>query len=352
MEGSLKDILILFMLIVVYFLPYFLIFKLIKLSAGALGKIQGALDSAGKWTNDRGPIKSFKENAQKSAQTKRKNKNLETIGNQTSIINSDANKVRKGYARLRRGVARSAIGTFGATGAYAEQLQGSEDRELMKDAKDTLNARLEGLDGGQQAQALRTILNDSNTTPQLQRQAIARAVQLGEVGLLQDYRNNPANYRTFQTAMSTDGQFSALDAMAPYLTRADSTTTAASASQQLEQSLKNFGSLKMGGIRERGVASNQQQLDTIAELQRRTTSIDTNTGAAVIEDRRFVTAAINQFAQREDLGQLDPNLLALFHNVTFSDGRTAADVIQSGGNLKVTLDPSTGATNVVTSDTV
>ena len=39
-----NDFLILIMMIAVYFLPYFLIFKLIKLSTGALGKIQGALD--------------------------------------------------------------------------------------------------------------------------------------------------------------------------------------------------------------------------------------------------------------------------------------------------------------------
>lgn len=130
-----NDFIALLMIIVVYFLPYFLIFKLIKFSSGALGKIQGALDGVGKWGRERGAVKSFQENARKSVDVNRKNKHLETIGAQAAIINSDKNAARKGYARIRRGLARSSIGTLGATGAYGRQMAGQEREATLKNSR-------------------------------------------------------------------------------------------------------------------------------------------------------------------------------------------------------------------------
>ena len=47
-----NDFIALIMIIVVYFLPYFFIFTLIKLSAGSLGKLQAGLDKAGQVVKD------------------------------------------------------------------------------------------------------------------------------------------------------------------------------------------------------------------------------------------------------------------------------------------------------------
>ena len=67
-----NDFIALIMIIVVYFLPYFFIFTLIKLSAGSLSKIQAGLDKAGQMTKDSGRLKSLRENAGKSAAESRK----------------------------------------------------------------------------------------------------------------------------------------------------------------------------------------------------------------------------------------------------------------------------------------
>lgn len=123
------------MIIVVYFLPYFFIFTLIKLSAGSLGKIQAGLDKAGQVVKDSGRVKSFRENAKKSGAESRKQKNLDKIARYNTTLQGDDGSYKKTMARLGRANARSSLGTLGASGAFGRQLAGQEREGALKNSK-------------------------------------------------------------------------------------------------------------------------------------------------------------------------------------------------------------------------
>jgi hypothetical protein len=134
-----NDFIALIMIIVVYFLPYFFIFTLIKLSAGSLGKIQAGLDSINaeqsQVVKDSGRVKSFRENAKKSGAESRKQKNLDKIARYNTTLQGDDGSYKKTMARLGRANARSSLGTLGASGAFGRQLAGQEREGALKNSK-------------------------------------------------------------------------------------------------------------------------------------------------------------------------------------------------------------------------
>ncbi len=119
-----NDFIALIMIIVVYFLPYFFIFTLIKLSAGSLGKIQAGLDKASQMTKDSGRVKSLKDRAKEDAQTRRQSKATDKLNNANAILSDDgASKFSRLRARTSRNVARSTLGQLGTTGRMAQRLE-------------------------------------------------------------------------------------------------------------------------------------------------------------------------------------------------------------------------------------
>ena len=333
----------------------FLIFKIIKLSTGALGKLQGGLDWAQNKARDAGPIKSFRDNTKKSRDFASQNR---------ARVRASSSVGKNPYKWLQRTGARSTLGTLGASGGYASVARQEEAEGAMKNAKLAHQDAIKGMGFGDIKQLDQEIL-DANVgdevrgmrvTSEMQRVALASAAGNKDVDTIKKFasRGEQQSRKTYDTFVGEDGGFAALDPIAPHLSRTESgkITKSSNAGDELTVSLKNFATLK-GDL----VGDDKYKLDSsgrkIVGADGNFVKNDYSAGQKSVVDKLATRSAeeqaiaINQFATRDDLHEMSADAIALMG--TIGGNGEAAKVIASNGNLKLITDPH-GNLKAVASD--
>lgn len=176
-----NDFFVLLMMMLVFFLPYFFIFTIIKMSTGALGKIQGGLDSLGnkaKGTGYFGIKDRQKEKKEQSAWAF--NKNMRKAAREKSAA--------KKQAEIIGGTRGSRLTKFGTTyglgetektlaEANAEQQLHKIEEEEKNAQKVLLEVQMKGLTYQEQQKELLKVIDDASKSHSEREAAISLMVQ-------------------------------------------------------------------------------------------------------------------------------------------------------------------------------
>lgn len=125
--SGIRNIVLLIGVIVAYFIPYFLIFKLLKFSGGALGKIQGAIDNVRGGVNKNEALQGWRNKQKESGKVysdERARRRTENARSEIASLEGKPgfrNRMRRTRASLQQNAAQGQLGTSGYFGEAQER---------------------------------------------------------------------------------------------------------------------------------------------------------------------------------------------------------------------------------------
>lgn len=114
---------------ILYFLPYFFLFKLLKLSGGALSKLQGALDGAGKTIREKGPMKALGEKVKADTEQTKEFKKDEAF---KRLAKGESSRFRNVMDKTATGTSPMLASGKAARGAQKRRDQQAEQKGLQQ----------------------------------------------------------------------------------------------------------------------------------------------------------------------------------------------------------------------------
>ncbi|MCU0667245.1 MAG: hypothetical protein MUF85_01355 [Patescibacteria group bacterium] len=133
-SGGLRPIITLFAIIIAYFLPYFLIFKMIKFSGGALGKLQGVIDNTKSKISGNEGLKTWRQRKKESAKYYSDERARSAALGAQGYLDDKDNKNKRFRRAWNRRVLSNAQSRLGNSGYYGE-LQEAEMAKILDKAK-------------------------------------------------------------------------------------------------------------------------------------------------------------------------------------------------------------------------
>lgn len=355
--------------IVAYFIPIFLIGATYKFAGGAFASMANFTGKMGERarSGSKGAfgLKKVADNQKASRQY-----NSQLRGSRLASGNSK-------YSRIpgAKTLGRIQAGTAGAQGAYALKFSGSEDKTMLDNANSEWSGATKGLSYGDLIAAEKNVTEksigdmvqigdkDVKVTEELQRVALSSAASNKNVSVLENYargqvstvdqqgntiitqKSSTERARTenaYDTFIQTDGGFGTVDALAPDLTRSDfrnkdrGKDRSELVGAQLTTSLQKFGTLKGAAYSGTDPITGKPKLASYSSRQKDVVdALAAKLNSGDMDDRRYAINAINQFSQREDLGQIDAGAVGLMGTLA---GGQAQAVVSSGGNQRLALD--------------
>ena len=324
-----NDFIALIMIIVVYFLPYFFIFTLIKLSAGSLGKLQAGLDKAGQVVKDSGRVKSFRDRAKESGAANRQRKATDRLNDANAVLNDESStRFRRMRARASKTSARSTLGQLSASGKLGMRLQDESFDKAGQERTAELKSFMRDFNPDQQQRFLESLRDHNPADGALEfegrRIPVDGGLKAAAIPTMLDFKINPES--VYNEAQNTGGYYAAAvrRVMADNGATVDAKLTDISRSGHVIQDYVGDPD-SSATIRSKQTA-NYADIDNDRKARVRDAIAQLSYGSG--EDRAEAVGLLNMLARNSALTQADHAAISRQFGIDFGS------VASSGGNLR------------------